>query len=108
MSLAVWATSLVACLPSTEPVTVRYLYDCRCRSTYTVCYAAKMREILTASSAAGVAVAFGSPIGGVLFAIEEMSHNFTNKTMWKSFVCALVATFTLSVSPVHHPRYKRV
>jgi H+/Cl- antiporter ClcA len=29
-----------------------------------------MREILTASSAAGVAVAFGSPIGGVLFAIE--------------------------------------
>jgi H+/Cl- antiporter ClcA len=31
---------------------------------------ARMREILTASSAAGVAVAFGSPIGGVLFAIE--------------------------------------
>lgn len=58
---------------------------------------AKMREILTAASAAGVAVAFGSPIGGVLFAIEEMSHNFTNKTMWKSFVCALVATFTLSI-----------
>ena len=29
-----------------------------------------MREILTASSAAGVAVAFGSPIGGVLFSIE--------------------------------------
>lgn len=55
-----------------------------------------MREILTAASAAGVAVAFGSPIGGVLFAIEEMSHNFTNKTMWRSFVCALVATFTLS------------
>jgi chloride channel 3/4/5 len=59
-----------------------------------------MREILTAASAAGVAVAFGSPIGGVLFAIEEMSHNFTNKTMWQSFVCALVATFTLSVSRV--------
>jgi chloride channel 3/4/5 len=33
-----------------------------------------MREIVTASSAAGVAVAFGSPIGGVLFAIEVSSH----------------------------------
>ncbi|KAG1861551.1 chloride channel [Suillus subalutaceus] len=57
----------------------------------------KMREIITAASAAGVAVAFGSPIGGVLFSIEEMSQMFRSKTMWRSFMCALVATFTLSV-----------
>jgi len=57
-----------------------------------------MRDILTAASAAGVAVAFGSPIGGVLFSLEEMSHNFTVQTMWRSFFCALVATVTLSVS----------
>ncbi|KZV93417.1 putative voltage-gated chloride channel (clc-a) [Exidia glandulosa HHB12029] len=56
----------------------------------------KMREMLTASSAAGVAVAFGSPIGGVLFSIEEMTANFTMGTMWRSFVCALVATMALS------------
>ncbi|TFK53546.1 hypothetical protein OE88DRAFT_1676743 [Heliocybe sulcata] len=56
----------------------------------------KKREILTAASAAGVAVAFGSPIGGVLFSIEEMSHTFSIKTMWRSFFCALVATVTLS------------
>ncbi|KZP34403.1 Cl-channel protein [Athelia psychrophila] len=56
----------------------------------------KMREIVTAASAAGVAVAFGSPIGGVLFSIEEMSHTFSTPTMWRSFVCALVASGTLS------------
>ncbi|KAI0688187.1 Cl-channel protein [Cytidiella melzeri] len=56
----------------------------------------KMREMLTASSAAGVAVAFGSPIGGVMFSIEEMTSNFSIKTMWRSFFCALVATVALS------------
>ncbi|KAG0182210.1 glycerol ethanol, ferric requiring protein [Apophysomyces sp. BC1034] len=56
---------------------------------------AEMREILTASSAAGVAVAFGSPIGGVLFALEEMSSTFPNRTMWKSFFCAMIATMVL-------------
>jgi chloride channel 3/4/5 len=56
-----------------------------------------MREILTASSAAGVAVAFGSPIGGVLFALEEMSNTFPNRTMWKSFFCAMIATIVLQV-----------
>ncbi|KAL8286159.1 hypothetical protein RQP46_004647 [Phenoliferia psychrophenolica] len=57
---------------------------------------AKMREIVTAASAAGVAVAFGSPIGGVLFSLEEMTINYPIKTMWRSFFCALVATVVLS------------
>ncbi|CEH16626.1 probable voltage-gated chloride channel (clc-a) [Ceraceosorus bombacis] len=57
---------------------------------------ARMRELLTAASAAGVAVAFGSPIGGVLFSLEEMAHNFPASTMWRSFLCALAATVALS------------
>lgn len=58
--------------------------------------AAKTREILTASAAAGVAVAFGSPIGGVLFSLEEMSSYFPLKTLWRSYFCALVATSVLA------------
>ncbi|KAM0755906.1 hypothetical protein T439DRAFT_320603 [Meredithblackwellia eburnea MCA 4105] len=56
----------------------------------------KMREVVTAASATGVAVAFGSPIGGVLFSLEEMTVNYPIKTMWRSFFCALVATVVLS------------
>ncbi|KAI4255134.1 MAG: hypothetical protein LQ352_002704 [Teloschistes flavicans] len=58
--------------------------------------AAKTREILSACAAAGVAVAFGSPIGGVLFSLEEMSSSFPLKTMWRSYFCALVATAVLA------------
>ncbi|KAF5523041.1 putative chloride channel protein UM03490-D [Colletotrichum aenigma] len=58
--------------------------------------AAKTREILSACAAAGVAVAFGSPIGGVLFSLEEMSSYFPLKTLWRSYFCALVATAVLA------------
>lgn len=34
----------------------------------------KRREILSSACAAGVAVAFGSPLGGILFAFEEVSY----------------------------------
>ena len=51
--------------------------------------------MLSAASAAGVTVAFGSPIGGVLFSLEEVSYYFPLKTMWRSFFCALIAALTL-------------
>lgn len=44
---------------------------------------AKRREILSAACAAGVAVAFGAPIGGVLFSLEEVSYFFPAKVMWR-------------------------
>lgn len=58
--------------------------------------AAKGREFLTATAAAGVAVAFGSPMGGVLFSIEEISAVFRLATIWKLYFCALVAVTTLA------------
>ncbi|KAF2015546.1 hypothetical protein BU24DRAFT_441206 [Aaosphaeria arxii CBS 175.79] len=56
---------------------------------------ARKREIFSAAAAAGISVAFGSPIGGVLFSLEQLSYYFPDKTMWQSFVCAMVAAVTL-------------
>ncbi|KAK7203145.1 chloride channel [Myxozyma melibiosi] len=58
--------------------------------------ATKMREIQTACAATGVAVAFASPIGGVLFSLEEISSKYTLRTMWKSYYCAMVGIATLA------------
>lgn len=58
---------------------------------------AKRREILSAASAAGVSVAFGAPIGGVLFSLEEVSYFFPPKVMWRSFFCAMIAAVTLKL-----------
>lgn len=58
--------------------------------------ASRGREFLTATAAAGVGVAFGSPMGGVLFAMEEIASTFQLLTLWKSYVCALVAVGTLA------------
>ncbi|XP_065058528.1 H(+)/Cl(-) exchange transporter 4-like [Rhopilema esculentum] len=56
---------------------------------------AKKREVISASAAAGVSVAFGAPIGGVLFSLEEVSYYFPMKTLWRTFFCALMAALTL-------------
>jgi chloride channel 3/4/5 len=51
----------------------------------------KRREILSASAASGVAVAFGAPIGGVLFSLEEVSYYFPSKTLFRTFFCCIVS-----------------
>ncbi|KAF6761215.1 voltage-gated chloride channel [Ephemerocybe angulata] len=54
----------------------------------------KRREILSAACAAGVAVAFGAPIGGTLFSLEEVSYFFPPKVI---FFCAMIAAITLKM-----------
>lgn len=51
----------------------------------------KKREILSASVAAGLAAAFGAPLGGVLFSLEAMSTYFPHKTMLRSFFCSVMS-----------------
>ena len=56
---------------------------------------AKRREVLSAAAAAGVAVAFGAPLGGVLFSLEEVSYFFPAKTLFRTFLCCICAALTL-------------
>ncbi|KAI7830863.1 chloride channel [Kickxella alabastrina] len=74
---------------------------CCCCNVYTRMFSrirgneVKRRELLSAASAAGISVAFGSPIAGVLFSLEQVSYYFPAKTMWRSLFCAAVAAMTL-------------
>lgn len=54
------------------------------------------REFMSAGAAAGLAAAFGTPIGGVLFAIEEAISAWSRKTVWRCFLAAGSASFILS------------
>lgn len=55
----------------------------------------KRREVLSAAAASGVAVAFGAPIGGVLFSLEEVSYYFPPKTLFRTFFCCIAAALSL-------------
>nr|BAC75635.1 CLC chloride channel [Ascidia sydneiensis samea] len=66
---------------------------------------AKKREMLSAAAAAGVSVAFGVPVGGVLFSLEECSYYFPMKTLWRSVFCACVSAFILAHLNPFGPRH---
>jgi len=67
---------------------------CRLFAKYR-CNDGKRREVLSAAAAAGVAVAFGAPIGGVLFSLEEVSYYFPPKTLFRTFFCCIAAALSL-------------
>ncbi|MES1905878.1 MAG: H(+)/Cl(-) exchange transporter 4 [Paramarteilia canceri] len=54
-------------------------------------------EIYAGSVAAGFAVAFKSPIGGIIFALEDFVSYHTGKVIWIPFIMALLTLNSVSL-----------
>ncbi|CBY13398.1 unnamed protein product [Oikopleura dioica] len=55
------------------------------------------RNFISAGAAAGVSSAFGAPVGGLLFSMEEVSSFWSNRLTWQVFFCSMIAAFTTNI-----------
>ncbi|KAI3443891.1 hypothetical protein Pfo_000556 [Paulownia fortunei] len=53
------------------------------------------RDLVTCGSAAGMAAAFRAPVGGVLFALEEMASWWRSTLLWRAFFTTAVVAIVL-------------
>ena len=55
---------------------------------------ASKRDFVAIGTATGVAVAFGAPIGGVLFTVEEGSSFYSSGMLWRGFLATCMGVLT--------------
>jgi H+/Cl- antiporter ClcA len=57
----------------------------------------RRREFTTVGLASGVAAGFNSPIGGLLFAMEDLASFWTKSLTWLAFTCCVISVIVANL-----------
>lgn len=82
---------------ATDAVPDRRLCACRSRFLAKFHNDADRRDFISMGAAVGFAAAFGAPVGGVLFALEEAASFFDGKLMWRTLTATTTCCFTIAL-----------